>query len=253
MTLSLISYVWRAAIRDKLIISMLVLIALSVSMAVFMASAAITEKDQFSAVYMAGSLRIVSILGLVLFTVFYIRRSFEARDIEFLLSRPISRTSFIISHACALSLIAIIISALCSICLMFPGLNVNLNGFYLWALSVAIESVIMVNVALFFSMFLSSAVSAILAVMAFYALGRMIGQILGILKAGTAGPNFEGLEITMKAISVLTPRLDMLGQTSWLIYGVEGYTDIIMVIAQIAAFLFLVVCAALIDLLTRQF
>lgn len=250
MSPSLIAYVWSAAIRDKLIISMLVLIILSASMSFFMASAAMTEQNQFTAVYMAGSLRILSILGLVLFTVFFIRRSFEAKEIEFLLSRPISRVSFILSHALALSLIAIVISLACACVLFFSSLGVNHEGFLLWVLSVCVEAIIMVNVSLFFAMFFTSSVSAVLGVMAFYVLGRMIGQVLGILDART---QFEGLEITMKGISALTPRLDLMGQTSWLIYGVDNYTDITMAFVQISAFIFLVICAALIDLVLRQF
>lgn len=253
MSLALISYIWKAAIRDKLLISVFVMVALVVAMSFFMASASITEQDQFAAVYMAGSLRILSILGLVLFTVFFIRRSFEAKDIEFLLSRPISRVTFILSHSLAFSLIAIVISGICALALYLSSLNINQAGYFLWTASVALEAIIMVNVSLFFAMFFSSAVSSILSVMAFYALGRMIGQILGILTAGTAGAQFEGLEVTMKAISAITPRLDLLGQTSWLIYGPESYSDIAMAVAQIAAFIFLVTCAALIDLVTRQF
>ncbi len=250
MSLSLIAYVWSAAIRDKLIISMLVLIILSASMSFFMASAAMTEQNQFTSVYMAGSLRILSILGLVLFTVFFIRRSFDAKEIEFLLSRPISRVSFILSHAAALSLIAIVISLACACVIFLSGLGVNQEGFLLWVLSVCVEAIIMVNVALFFAMFFTSSVSAVLGVMAFYVLGRMIGQVLGILDART---QFEGLEMTMKGISAITPRLDLMGQTSWLIYGVDNYTDITMAFVQIAAFIFLVICAALIDLVVRQF
>ncbi len=253
MSPALISYVWSAAIRDKLIISMLVILALSTSMSFFMASAAVTEQNQFTAVYMAGSLRIVSVLGLVLFTVFFIRRSFEAKEIEFLLSRPIGRVQFIISQAIALSMIAVTFSFACAAFLYFSSLGVNIEGFWMWTLSVALEAIIMVNIALFFAMFFSSSVSAVLAVMAFYALGRMIGQVLGILKNGTAGENFQGLEVTMQAISTITPRLDLLGQTSWLLYGVENYSDMVMAFIQIGAFIFLVVCAALIDLIVRQF
>ena len=111
MSASLITYVLKAAIRDRLIIAMLVLIALTTSMSLFMASSAITEQDQFLAVYSSGSLRVLGILGLVIFTAFFVRRSFDAKDVEFLLSRPISRTSFILSHAVAFSILATLIAA----------------------------------------------------------------------------------------------------------------------------------------------
>ncbi|HBR68524.1 MAG TPA: hypothetical protein DEA55_04015, partial [Rhodospirillaceae bacterium] len=65
-----------AAVRDKLVISLLVLLALGASMAVFMGSSAVIEQDRFAVVFASGGLRLASVLGLVLFVVFFVRRSF---------------------------------------------------------------------------------------------------------------------------------------------------------------------------------
>ncbi|MGB0720008.1 MAG: hypothetical protein ACPGRX_06020, partial [Bdellovibrionales bacterium] len=241
------------AIRDRLIIAMLVLIGLSASLSVFMASAAVTEQDQFTAVFSAGSLRILGVLGLVLFVVFFMRRSFEARDIEFLLSRPISRVQFILSYTTGFSCLAVIIGAACGICVVALSPHLVSAGTLLWCLSIIVENIIMVNMALFFAMFISSAAMGVLAVLAFYVLARMMGQILGIIDAGTSGLDFQGLEIAVQAISVITPRLDLLGQTSWLIYGAEDAANFGFVIAQGAVFIMLVLSAALLDLMKRQF
>ena len=99
MSLPLVKYVLTGAIRDRLVVAMVIALILSSSLAIFLGSSAVIEKDQFSIVFAAAGLRFISILGLVLFVVFFIRRSFEAKDIEFMLSRPIGRLVFIFSHA----------------------------------------------------------------------------------------------------------------------------------------------------------
>jgi len=176
MSLSLIQYVLKAAIRDRLIIAMIVLIALTTSMAIFMASSAITEQDQFLAVYTSGSLRILAVLGLVVFTAFFVRRSFEAKDVEFLLSRPISRAKFVLSYACAFSILATLIALACGIALCIIAPQLLSAGFFLWCISLVVEAIIMVNITFAFAMILSSAATVVLAVLAFYVLARMVVQ-----------------------------------------------------------------------------
>jgi len=99
----LVTYVLMAALRDRLIVSLIVLVAVGTSLSVFIGSSAILEKDQFALVFAAAGLRFAGVAGLVLFTVFYVRRAFDTKDIEFLLARPVSRFSFLFSHAVAFS------------------------------------------------------------------------------------------------------------------------------------------------------
>ena len=253
MSLSLVQYVLKAALRDKLIIAMLVLIALTCSMSIFMASSAITEQDQFLAVYASGSLRILSVLGLVIFASFFVRKSFESKDVEFLLSRPISRISFILSYAFAFCILAPIIGTASGVALLVMSPTLAIYPLFLWTLSIIVEAIIMINMAFFFAMIISSAASAVLAIFAFYALSRMMGQILGIIENGTAGPVSQALEVVMNIVSAITPRLDLMGQTSWLVYGVGADVNLLFVAIQGSIFLFLLLTAALLDLALRQF
>lgn len=253
MSLALIQYVLKAAIRDKLMIAMLVLIALTTSMAIFMASSAITEQDQFLAVYASGSLRILTVLGLVIFTAFFVRRSFESKDVEFLLSRPISRISFIMSYACAFSILAVILASASGFALFVISPELFSPSFILWCVSIMVEAIIMANMTFFFAMILSSAATAVLAVLAFYVLARMMGQILGILDGGTAGSVMEGVQMTMNMVSTMTPRFDLMGQTSWLVYGIGETVDFTFILVQGTIFLFLILIAALLDIVLRQF
>lgn len=248
-----VKYVLAAAIRDRLIIALLVMIALGTALSVFLGTAAYIEKYQFVLVFSAAGLRIFSVLGLVLFCVFFIRRSFDNKDVDYLLSRPVSRTGFIVSHALAFSLIAAVLAAACLLAVYLAAPITFGIGHVLWGISLMCELMIMVNAALFFSMVLPSASTSAMTVMGFYVLSRTIGILLGIVMSGlTTAPIMKGLAFLLKFISLIIPRLDLLTQTSWLIYGTENI-GLGFILAQGLVFSALLITAALVDLVRRQF
>lgn len=255
LSLSLIRYVLTAAVRDRVVWGVVAISLLAVCLSLFTANSAIIEKTQFAIVFMAGSLRLLTLFGLLLFVVFFIRRSFDARDVEFLLTRPISRSSFVLSFSLAFSLMALVAGAF--LFLLVGGLafySKETSGIFLWAIGVSLEYVLVVNTAFFFAMVLSSPVSAGLATMGFYILSRMMGQLLAIVHQGGAEiPGRKILSGIFEMTSVIIPRFDLMTQTSWLIYGGASGSDWLLVGGQGAAFLFLVLVATLIDLSRRQF
>lgn len=252
MSLPLIKYVLLAAVRDKLIISLFVLLLLGSSISIFLGSAAVIEKDQFTLVFTAAGLRLVSVLSLVLFVVFFVRRSFESKDIEFLLSRPVGRIKIIFSYAAAFSILALIISLSVSLSVYCVAPHLYSDAHILWMASITVESVIMVSVALFFAMYISSAATATMATLAVYVLGRMMGQFLGIIDSPLV--DSQGLyAMALQLVSVITPRLDLLGQSSWLLYGVDNEYGLFYAMAQGAVFSLLVLLCSSIDFIRRQF
>lgn len=253
VTWPLVKYVLMAALRDRLVISLMLMIMLGACLSIFLGTSALLEDPQFTLVFAAGGLRFAGVVGLVLFTVFHIRRSFDSRDVEFLLSRPISRTSFILSHSIGFSLIALFL-ALCigaMICAISPSM-VGL-GHGLWILSLIIEFMIVVNAALFFAMVLPSAAGGAMAVFGFYVLSRLIGQLLGITEQNIVNLVGPILNLSMKVISMVMPRLDLMAQTTWLIYPKLGGVGFGFIAAQGAVYIGLLIAAALIDLRRRQF
>lgn len=252
VSLPLIRYVLIAAIRDRMLLAFLLMIVVGCSLSVFLGSAAVIEKDRFSVVFAAGGLRIASVLSLVLFVIFFVRRSFDGKDIEFLLSRPIGRVQFILSLSCGFSLQAIVISLAVGAAIFAVCPHLIAGGHYLWVASLVIENIIMANTAFFFAMYISSAATASMATAGFYILSRMIGQILGIVDSSlidSIGP----ASVAMQLVSVFVPRLDLMAQTSWLLYGFDGAIGFMTVAIQGAVFSFLVICATLLDFTRRQF
>jgi hypothetical protein len=250
----LTKYILTAAFRDKLLLLFLFVAVLGVSLSIFLGSSAITEKDQFSIVFLASSLRVGGLITLILFVVFYLRRSFESRDVEYLLSRPISRFQFLMAHSLAFSLLATFVAIITTLILMAVPSTGDHSGYLLWGLSIWAELLIMVNVALFFALILSSAVSGALACIAFYVLARMIGSILGIIHAdGDAGVFIRIAEKVMLLISIFIPRLDLMGQSAWLIYGGDIISNLSFFVVQAVVFYGLLMTASFIDLKRRQF
>lgn len=250
----LVRYVLMAALRDRLVISLMLMVVVGACLSIFLGTGALIEDDQFALVFAAAGLRFTSVIGLVLFVVFHIRRSFDNKDVEFLLARPVGRTSFILSHALAFSVLALAMTIAVGVamCIVAPaGIGA---GHPLWLVSLFMELMIIVNAALFFAMVLPSASSGAMAVFGLYVLSRLMGQLLGITdheKATAFAPLLNG---AMNAISMLVPRLDLMAQTTWVIYpdsisGV-GYG---FVIAQGVFYTGLLIIAALVDLRRRQF
>ena len=250
----LTKYVLTAALRDRLLLGFFLLLFVGVSLAMFLGSSAITESDQFSLIFAASGLRIGANLALILFAVFYLRRSFESRDVEYLLSRPISKLQFLMAHFMAFSLLALIVSILVTLTLFaMPSAAVNEPNFFLWGLSFWVELIIMTAMAVFFSLVLSSAVTASLATFSFYALARLIGDILGIIEAGHSAGMYALMEKAMLVISVFIPRLDLMAQSAWLLYGVTDHINWPFILGQGLIFTAFVFNAALLDLNKRQF
>lgn len=247
-------YVLKASIRDKLVLSLILILAGAISLSIFIGSSAVSEPDAAVLTFIASSARFLGVISLILFTVFYIRRAFETRDIEYLLSRPISRISFVTSNLLALSILSMMFTAFIVVGVyIFSYSFIDYEGMVLWAISLCLEFMIVAYAAFFFSMVLSSAVSSTLATLCSYVLARMSGQILGIIDAGGHSDVFKILSKIMEASSVIVPRFDLFSQSAWLLYGPDTNISMLFIMLHGGLFLFLIACASIFDLLRKEF
>jgi hypothetical protein len=247
----LVSYVLSAAIKDKIFLAYFLLVAVILSLSVFFGSSSLTEQDQFTVVFIAGALRMASVFTLLLFIVFYFRRSFENRDVDFLFSTPVSRYHYLMAHFTGFAALAFVIALISTLGVLFFRMD-DPGAVAAWGISLFAELLTLSAVAMFFGVAMSSAVSAALCVSGFYVLARLIGDIIGLLKSSDMNAVIQMLAVVMKAISFFIPRLDLLGQTSWLVYGVEDF-PVARLMLQIAVFLGLILSATYLDLRRRQF
>lgn len=260
MSPALVSYTLKAALRDRLVRVILVFYALIAAVSLFIGSTAVLEDNQFAIIFAASGIRFAAALGAVLFVSFYIQRSYATKDIDFILSRPLSRTSFVASQAVAFFIIAGLIGlAAFATLFVLTGFHLT-SGLFYWALGLVIEVTLITNIAMFFSMTLTSSVASVAASFGFYTLARMTGTLLGIVNISQDyGTIFIFFGWVMKAVTVILPRFDLLVQSSWLIYGTDGHVSVSTPVSLVymgclgVFFTLFVVLATIIDLKRKEF
>lgn len=246
-------YILTAAKRDRLYLSLLGIIAVVASLSVFFGASSVTEKGQFAVTFLSFGVRLFGISCLVLFVVNYVRRSFDARDVDYLLSRPISRIGFIVTHSAAFSTLAVFSAIILGAVVALLQIKFLQGGLFLWWFSLAAEFIIMANVAMFFAFVMKSTTACTVIVFAFYLLTRLIGDILGILGQPSSGPAIEFLERVMQLVSIFLPRLDLMGQSKWILYGIPDNITLWFIVGQCVVFVGLMISATAVDFKRRQF
>lgn len=250
-----IRYVLLTATRDRLFFALLLGILAAAYISSVLGSTAMLETQQMTLSFSTAAARVIIMIGLIVFIGFHMRNAFDAREIDVLLSRPISRTSLVISYW--LGFIAV------GTLLVIPTLGViaylgilNTSGYLLWSLSLILETWLVVTIALFASLTIRSGVGTVLASMAIYTISRMMGFFIATTKTGAL---FETEQVnlvskwTMTIISSVVPRLDMFAKSQWLIYGPKSYDDLWLFLMQAGVFIPLLLIAAIIDFKRKQF
>lgn len=248
-----IQYILTAALRDRLLISFLITLIIGISLSSFLASTAVTEKDQFFLVFVASIMRLASVFTVITFVVFYVRKVFETREVEYMLTKPVTKLGYLLSHSIAFIIIAFAFVLVSSATLFLIMPAVSLSGLIFWSMSLLVELIIMVHVAIFFSFSLNSAVTASLASCAFYALSRMVGGILGVIHSDPASGIMMLLEKIMLVVSMVVPRLDLLARSEWLVYGLSQTITFTFLGVQLILFTGLIFFATLLDFNRREF
>ncbi len=253
---TIIRYTMITASRDWLFIGLGLIIFMAYGLSVFTGSTALVEQQQMSLAYFAGSSRIILVTGLIVFVCFHVRRSFENREIESILSKPISRSEFVISYWLGFAILAFI--AVIPVVIIIALLQTpDILGLLYWGISIGLEISIIVAFALLTALIMNSAVSAVLSCFSFYLISRLMGFFMIAMDnpGSLMGTGQWGwlLEYVMQAISMIIPRLDMFAKSQWLIYGVENQADLWIFPAQALVYIPLILAVAIYDFKRKQF
>lgn len=90
-----IRYVLLTATRDRLFIGLLIGIIGAAYISSVLGSTAMLESEHMTLSFTAAAARVIIMVGIIVFIGFHMRNAFDAREIDVLLSRPISRTSVV--------------------------------------------------------------------------------------------------------------------------------------------------------------
>ncbi len=259
---AIIRYTIITALRDWLFLGILLLILLATGLSLFLGNTALSEQTFMAAAFISSAARMITMLGLVIFVCFHVRRSFENKEVELILSKPISRVSFVVAYFFGFAVLAlwmVLPIALLMLALHYAHLlQLNLTGLLLWTGSLYLETLIVVAFAFFSALLLSSAVTSVLFTLSFYFLARIFGFLLISINStvSLARDNLMNkiAEQILNVLGVVIPRLDMFSKSEWLMYGIGADSSHIYLFIQ-SAFIYvpLLLVMAMYDFSRKQF
>ena len=250
------SYIILTARRDKLFIGVIVLMILTLIGSIFFGNVMLVEQQQAATILAASNMRIICTFGTILFVCFHVRRSFENKEVELILSKSVSRLQFVFSYFTGFLVLAtgmlIIATFLLYLGKELAFLQIVTRGLIIWASSFALELWIVISFSLFISVMLNSAVSAALLSMSFYCLARVYGFFL-LGSAAELSDLKEVQNYLLKGISVFIPRLDMFTNSGWLIYDAKFHMDEAILFLGGGIYIMFILSLTAFDFVRKQF
>ena len=204
--------------------------------------------------FVAGSSRAILAIGMILFVCLNIGRAFENKEVEFIISKAISREKFVFGYLLGFFCSAILIF-LPLILTIILTLKVNLFGMLIWSLSLLAEVLIVIAFALLSALILKNSLSAIMASFGFYIISRLMGMfVLAInLPQNLEEAKNHLMASTLKILSAIFPRLDLFAQSAWLNYGIDNFSNLKIIFFQAIIYIPLMIFMAFHDFKKRQF
>jgi ABC-type transport system involved in multi-copper enzyme maturation permease subunit len=251
---SILKYTLLIGLRDRLYIGLFISLIITFALAIFLGQTALNEEMQMTCAYIAGSSRIILSVGLILFVCLNLGRAFENREIEFIISKPISREKFVIAYLLSFLLVSLLIVIPLNFAIMLLT-QANKIGLLVWSLTIFLELVIVISFSLLASLILKSPLSAILSSFGFYIICRLMGVFVMAIKIPESLAAFKSniLSMILKFLSVLFPRLDLFAQSKWLNYGIDNFDFLKIILIQSSIYIPLLIFMAFHDFKKKQF
>lgn len=248
-----IRYILITALRDWLFVGLLISVLVATGISATLGNTAFLEETEMTLAFVSGSSRLIVMIGLIVFVCFHIRHAFDSKEIDVILSRPISRSSLMLAYWLGFSFVGLLLALPVIAIIGVIGVP-KISGLIVWASSLVLESSLVVALALFSAFTLRSAVTSVIACMGFYVLSRMmVFFVMTAQSTMMAGLKWIPLKYTLVGISTIVPRLDFFTKSEWLVAGVANNQDWIIFVIQAVIFIPLLLLAALIDFRRKQF
>lgn len=251
---SILKYILRNGLRDRLYLGLLITLIVSFSISIFLGSTMLVEQQQTTTAYIAGSSRAVLAIGMILFVCLSINRAFENKEVEFILSKAISREQFILGYLAGFFTAAILIFLPLTAAIALIT-KVNLLGLAIWSSTILAELMIVISFSLLASMILKNSFSAIIASFGFYMISRLMGMFVMAIQLPEDLSSVKNniLAVVLKFLSAVFPRLDLFSQSSWLSYGINDYSGLKIIAIQCLIYIPLMIFMSFHDFKRKQF
>lgn len=248
-----IRYILLCALRDRLFLGLILGIFIAAMIASLLGGTAFLEEREMALSYTGGASRLMLAVGLIVFVCFHVRNAFISREIDVMLSRPISRTQLVVAYWLGFALIGTLLTVPVALALVMLK-PLHWPGFIVFNASLVLETWFVVAVALFASLALKSAVSSVMACLGMYVVSRMMAFfVMSTQGAGLNSDIYILCKYVLQFLSMFMPRLDFFAKTEWLVYGLSGAHPWYLFVWQAAIFIPLLIAASVIDFRRKQF
>lgn len=252
--LPIIKYIILNGIRDRLYIGLMILIIASFCLSIIIGSTFMIEQSQTTIIFSAAITRLFFVIGFILFVCITLNRSFENKEIEFIISKSISRYKIIFSYILGYIISALII-LIPLILTLFIISNINVTGLLIWSYTMLLEALIIIIFSIVAALILNNIFTSILTAISFYALSRLVGVFVLTANIPENIQQFsnDSMLSVLKIISVIFPRIDLFSQSEWLIYGINNIEQIQIISLQAIIYTLLLSLMAFYDFKRKQF
>lgn len=251
---NLIKYIILSSLRNRIYTGIFICLAIAYGISIILGNTNLIEQNQTSIIYASFSSRIILIFGIILFVCINIGNIFNNKEIDFILTKSISRQEFIISYLIGFFLASLIILLFIASVLLFL-FKVDLLSLFFWLLTICAELMIIISFSLLSSLILKNQFNAILSTVAFYILSRMMSIFTFSFSFSNdlaIAKNHLG-NFILKIISLFFPRLDLFGQSQWLIYKIENYDNFRIIATQTIIYIALMIVMSFYDFKNKEF
>lgn len=232
---SLFLLMMTTALRDRLFLSIFLLLILAHALAYGAALTLLVEQVETRVVLAANLSRLIIVIGSILYTCSIMGHESQRALLTLALTRPSSRLRVYAQYWIAFAALGVILCAVSALSLI-PG--TVLSGWSVWQAGVLLEVLMVCSLALAFSVWLHHTTSAALLSLASYGLLRLLAAGYSISHSTLQESN--ALTGTARqilgALHFLLPDLNHIAQSEWLIYGVP---DTVSAVPFLAALLFI--------------
>ncbi len=216
----------------------------------FVGALAITESRQVQVALLGAFLRLSLVFVVGLFVITSVAREFNDKIVELMFSLPLPRAGYYLGKLLGYGTVAVLAAVPA---LLLTLLLTEPAGALLWGLSLMLELLLCVAVALLFSFAFTQVTLAFTLFSGFYLLSRAIEAIRLMAEHPVSpGPGHQWIAGLVEAIAFLLPDLDRFGRGDWLTYPGFFWTDLASAGIQTFLYLGLLTGVALFDLYRRN-
>ena len=199
---------FRESLRDKILYNLVFFAGLLIGLSVLLADLTITEHHKMIADMGLAAINLIGVIIAIFIGISLVNKEIERRTIYTIMARPISRTFFILGKYCGLVLTLFVnVSIMLAVFLLTLWLyHVPIVPSLFQAVQlIFVEILVVTAIALFFSTFSSSTLSAILT-LGIYVVGHLTADLRSIAANGESG----AVKAVVEALYYLCPNLEML-------------------------------------------